>query len=372
LIPSISCWSDPLDDAFGICRPEPDLRGERNNQSRTVTPGMDLVKPKRVKAGGTVRLVAPSLSASIIDPRVWDIGVRRLGSKGLKVQVAKHAMNARGHSSGTIHERAGDIMDAFRDPEVDLVMSAIGGFNSNQLLPHLDYRLIRESRKPFIGYSDVTALNNAILARSGLVNFYGPAFVTFCQSEMSTYTERSFDQVLLEGASNLPVEASGDWAEDRWFLKDPLGPREWKRNPGWEALREGHAKGRAVGGNLSTLMLLAGTDYWPDMNGAILFLEDDEASTPEVFDRDITHLKQMGVFDKVYGVVIGRSPTEAGFVKNDSLAMIIDDLLEDNDIPVIAGADIGHTEPMFTVPLGTRCELSTDRKRLTFVERSVE
>jgi len=333
---------------------------------------MDLVKPKRVKPGGNVRLVSPSMSAGVIDPKVWDIGVRRLESKGLKVQVGKHAMGSRGHSSGTVADRTEDLMDAFRDPEVDLVMSVIGGFNSNQLLPRLDYKVIRESRKPFIGYSDITALNNAILARSGLVNFHGPAFVTFCQPELSAYTEGSFDQVLLDGSNNIPVNASGTWAEDRWFLKDALGPREWKRNPGWEVLREGHAKGRAVGGNLSTLMLLAGTEYWPDMNGAVLFLEDDETSSPEVFDRDLTHLKQMGVLDKIYGMVIGRSPTEAGFGQNDSLAMIIDDLLGECDLPVVAGVDIGHTEPIFTIPLGARCELSTDRKRLTFVERAVE
>jgi muramoyltetrapeptide carboxypeptidase len=346
--------------------------GERNNPPCPITPDMDLVKPKRLKPGGTVRLVAPSLSASIVDPRAWDIGIQRLGSKGLKVQVAKHAMGSRGHASGTIMERAGDVMDAFRDPDVDLVMSVIGGFNSNQLLPFLDYKVIRESRKPFIGYSDVTALNNAILAKAGLLNFYGPAFVTFCQPEMSEYAERSFDQMLMEGSGNAPVEASGNWAEDRWFLKDALGPREWKKNPGWEVLQEGHAKGRAVGGNLSTLMLLAGTEYWPDMNGAILFLEDDEAATPKIFDRDMTHLKQMGVFDKLYGLMIGRSPSEAGFDQSDSMAMIIDDLLGECDMPVVAGADIGHTDPMFTVPLGARCELSTDRKRLNFVERAVE
>ena len=116
----------------------------------------------------------------------------------------------------------------------------------------------------------------------------------------------------------------------------------------------------------------SGTVYWPDMNGVILFLEDDEASTPEIFDRDISHLKQMGVFEKVYGVVIGRSPTEAGFNENDSLTMIVDELLGDCDIPVVANADFGHTDPMFTIPLGARCELSTDRKKLTFVEKAVE
>ena len=333
---------------------------------------MDLAKPKRVRSEGTVRLIASSLSANIIDPKAWDIGVRKLESKGLKVQVAEHAMNSRGHSSGTAQERADDLMDAFLDPEVDLVMSVIGGFNSNQILPLLDYKMIRESRKPFIGYSDATALNEAILTRSGLINFSGPAFVTFCQPELSHYTESSFDQIVLDGASNVPVVASGTWAEDRWFLKESLGPREWKKNLGWDVLREGHAKGRAVGGNLSTLMLLAGTKYWPDMNGAILFLEDDEASTPEIFDRDLTHLKQMGVFEKVYGVVIGRSPTEAGFNEKDSLAMIVDELMSDRDIPVVANTDIGHTDPMFTIPLGARCELSTDRKKLTFVEKAVD
>jgi muramoyltetrapeptide carboxypeptidase len=101
-------------------------------------------------------------------------------------------------------------------------------------------------------------------------------------------------------------------------------------------------------------------------------LEGDESSTPQIFDRDLTHLQQMGVFEKVYGVVMGRSPTEAGFKQNDSLAMIVEDLLDDCDIPIVSGVDIGHTDPMFTVPLGARCELSTDRKRLTFVESAVE
>ena len=128
----------------------------------------------------------------------------------------------------------------------------------------------------------------------------------------------------------------------------------------------------AVGGNLSTLMLLAGTEYWPDMNGVILFLEDDETSTPDIFDRDLTHLKQMGVFEKVNGVVIGRSPTEAGFNEKDSLAMIVVELLGECNIPVVANADIGHTDPMLTIPLGARCELSTDGKKLTFVEKAVE
>ena len=135
---------------------------------------MDLVKPKRLKAGGTVRLVAPSLSASIIEPQSMGHRDQRLESKGLKVQVAKHAMGSRGHTSGTIMERAGDVMDAFRDPDVDLVMSVIGGFNSNQLLPSLDYKVIRESRKPFIGYSDVTALNNAILGQGRAAQLLWP------------------------------------------------------------------------------------------------------------------------------------------------------------------------------------------------------
>ena len=348
-----------------------DIR-ERNNPYWTITKGMDLIKPKRVKAGGTVRLVAPSLSASIIDPRVWDIGVRRLGSKGLTVQTAKHAMNMRGHSSGTPQERAEDLMDAFCDPEVDLVMSVIGGFNSNQLLPLLDYGLIRKSRKPFIGYSDITALNDAILARSGLVNFYGAAFVTLCQPQLPRYSEMAFDRFLLECASGVTFEASEEWAEDRWFLKDELGPREWMKNQGWTVLREGQAYGRSVGGNLSTLMLLAGTEYWPDMNGAVLFLEDDEMATPEVFDRDITHLEQLGVFDEINALVIGRPPSEAGFHQADSMSMIMDELLGECDCPVVMNTDIGHTDPMFTVPLGIKCEISTDEKRVTFVESAVE
>ncbi len=147
----------------------------------------------------------------------------------------------------------------------------------------------------------------------GLINFYGPAFVTFCQPELSALRRKTFDPILLEGSKQHPRRCPAEsWAEDRWFLKDELGPREWKKNPGWEVLREGHAKGRAVGGNLSTLMLLAGTEYWPDMNGAILFLEDDETSSPEIFDRDITHLKQMGALDRITGWSSAGRPPRRG------------------------------------------------------------
>jgi muramoyltetrapeptide carboxypeptidase len=329
---------------------------------------MDLIKPKRVRTGGTVRLVAPSISSGVIEPGVWEIGLRRLESKGLNVEVAGHVLNP----SGSAEERAGDVMDAFSDPEVDLVISVSDGYSSSQLLPYLDYKVIRECRKPFIGNGDVTALNNAILTRSGLVNFYGPAFMTFCWPELPAYTERSFDLMLLEGSSNVPVEASDTWAEYRSLLKDPLGPREWRKNRGWEVLNEGHAKGRAVGGNLSTLLLLAETEYWPDMNGTILFLEDDGTSRPGIYEQNITHLKDMGVMDKVYGLVVGRFPTEMEFSGKDPRAVMIGQLLGDCDIPIVSGVDIGHTDPMLTIPLGVRCELSTDKKRMTFVERAVD
>ncbi|NLX47862.1 MAG: LD-carboxypeptidase [Euryarchaeota archaeon] len=326
-----------------------------------------MLVPVRLKEGDTIGLVAPASSANTLRKDVWEIGAKRLASKGFHIKVGKHVLGQHGHSSGTVRERAEDLNRMFNDDEVNLVMSVLGGFNSHQLLEHIDFEAIASSRKAFIGFSDITALNNAIWSQAGLMNFSGPSFVTFCQPDLPYYTERCFDRMIVEGAASLDITPSERWAEDKWHSMIDLGPRQWMSNPGWDIINKGKAEGTIVGGNLSTLMLLASTKYWPDMSGTILFIEEDEDESPATIDRYMTQLRHMGAFDVINGLVIGRMPSNVGFTAGDSLRMVVEEATSGYDLPILTGVDFAHTDPLLTLPIGGKAAMNADRPSLRFV-----
>lgn len=330
------------------------------------------IKPRRLRKGDIIGIVAPSNSASVVDPRIFDIGIRKLESKGFNLRFGNNIREKRGHTAGTVQQRLEDLMNMFEDPEVDAIMTVFGGFNSHQLLHYIDYDVIKENPKIFIGFSDITALSNGFLSRAGLVNFSGPAFITFCQPDLPEFTERYFDEILME-AKRSTITASEEWAEDSWW-REPInfGAREWKENKGWDIFRSGIAEGRCVGGNISTLMLLSGTDYWPDMEGSILFLDEDDAETPQTIDRYLTQLRHMGIYDEISGMVVGRFSTKVGFSEDDTLSMIFEEATRGYDFPIISGVDFAHTDPMITIPLGVRCMVDADNRRIELMESAVK
>ncbi len=330
------------------------------------------MKPNRLKKGSTIGIIAPANSAKFVSKNVWDIGVKKLESKGFKLVFGKHIYKFFGHTAGTIKERVEDLMTMFKNPEVDAIMTVYGGYNSHQLLSYLDYEIIKNNPKIFIGFSDVTALNNAIYTKTGLINFSGPAFITFCQLELPEYSEKYFDEFLIAGKENVIIKASEKWAEDQWWEKENLGPREWKENPGWKVLREGVREGIAIGGNSGTLLLLAGTEYWPDMEGKILFVEEDDIESTQTIDRLLTHLRHIGVYDKIRGLVIGRFPSKVDFNEKDSLKMIVDEAVKGYDFPIVSEVDFAHTDPLITIPIGVRCRIDTKNKEITFLEKAVK
>ena len=332
---------------------------------------MELVKPRRIGKGDTIGLIAPSLSAAYIEPRVWQIGLDRLRSLGFDVKVGEHVMERAGHTAGSVKDRLADLNAFLEDDDVSAIMTVFGGDNSNQLLRHIDYDLVRDVRKVFVGYSDITAMNNAFLSRAGLVNFSGPAFVTFCQPDLPLYTLDRFLELVRGDQDVITVRASEEWAEDLWFEKEDLGPREWKNNLGWRVLNGGRGSGKAVGGNLSTFMLLSGTEFWPDLDGAVLFLEEDDHESPATIDRNLTHLEHLGVFNEISGLVLGRFPSAVGFDEKDDLGSIIADLAIEKRIPIVCDVDLSHTDPLMTVPLGIRTELDCQEGCIRFLEKAV-
>lgn len=326
--------------------------------------------PPKLRPGDLVRVVAPSLSLAMLSEDLHTISTRRLESLGLRVSFGGRVREIDDFKSSSVASRVADLHEAFEDPAVRGVLSVIGGFNGNQLLRSLDWRLIGSHPKVFCSYSDVTALQNAIFAKCGLVTYSGPHFSTYAMVKGIEYDLAGFRRCCMEEGP-FEVEPSPAWSDDLWYLDQ--NNRTFVPNPGLATLRAGAAEGTIVGGNLCTLNLLQGTDWMPSLDGAILFLEDDaqagEAGAgPETFDRDLQSLLHLSDSRGIRGVAIGRFQQKSAMTL-DLLRQIVETKPELASVPVACGFDFGHTTPHFTFPIGGRARLdcSGRRPRLTLL-----
>ncbi len=330
---------------------------------------MDLVKPRHLVEGDTLRIVAPASSMDILDKTAVSRGVENLEKLGLRVEMSPHLCRHHGHASGTPRERAEDLMNAFTDPNVDGIMTVWGGWNSNDILGYLDYDEIRRNAKVFVGYSDITALNLTFLERAGLVNFQGPAFITFTHPHLMPWEVEEFRQMIMTMIAPREIVASPTYIDDPYYFLHPDKTPQEVNNPGWTTHRGGVAEVRLVCGHLGTLLALAGTPYWPDLRHKILLVEEDEDGGPTGnIERKFRQLEQTGVLNDVEALVIGRFPSVSGLKNGDSLEMILEETLEGYEFPVVSGVDFGHTNPIATIPIGVKARLDADAKKLVFLE----
>ena len=317
--------------------------------------------PSKLKQDDEIRIVSPSRSLSIIPENVIKIAIERLEKMGLKVTFSKNSKETDEFDSSSIKSRIEDLHDAFKDKNVKAVITTIGGFNSNQLLKYIDYKIIKNNPKIFCGYSDITALNNTFFKMSDLVTYSGPHLSSFGMLKGIDYTIEYFKKCLFS-EDEFFIEASEEWSDDRWYTKQD--ERKFVKNNGYLLINEGDAEGTTVGANLCTFNLLQGTEFMPSLKNAVLFLEDDHTSNPVTFDRDLQSLIHQPDFDKVKGIVIGRFQNESEMT-NEKLVKIIKTKKELENIPAVANVDFGHTTPQITFPIGGSIKLiASDKKQI--------
>ena len=312
--------------------------------------------PQKLKAGDEIRVIAPSTSMAIISQDIIDLAAKRLGEMGLKVTYAKNVLEKDEFMSSSIKSRVDDLHEAFLDKNVKGILTVLGGLNVNQILTYIDYDLITKNPKVLCGFSDITALSNAIYAKTGLVNYSGPHFSTFGMGKGIDYTKEHFKKALFE-TSGFELQPSSQWSDDMWFLDQEK--RKFIDNKGHLIINQGQAEGKILGSNLCTFNLLQGTEFFPNLSDSILFIEDDEESNPRLFDRDLQSLIHQPNFSKVRGIVIGRFQKKSE-VRNEQLTKIIKTKKELNDMPVVANVNFGHTTPQFTFPIGGKAKLRVD------------
>lgn len=327
---------------------------------------MQKIFPSKLKKGDEVRVIAPARSMAIIAAENKGIANRRFFEMGLKLSFGKHIEEVDEFVSSSIESRIKDLHEAFSDPEIKAIFTVIGGFNSNQLLKHIDWNLIKKNPKILCGFSDITALNNAIYAKTGLVTYSGPHYSTFGHELYFDHTLEYFKKCLFQD-KNFEILSSKNWTDDMWWADQKN--RNLIPNSGWLAINDGEAEGTILGSNLCTFNLLQGTEYFPGLENSVLFLEDDEESKPHHFDRDLQSLIHLPDFKGVRGIVIGRFQ-KASQMTNDKLIKIIKTKKELAKIPIIANVDFGHTDPLITFPIGGTVELQAGKidTRLEIVE----
>ena len=313
--------------------------------------------PAKLKKGDEVRVIAPSRSMVILGEDCKKIATERLEALGLKVTFGKYVMEADSdYLCTSVEHRVEDLNEAFKDKNVKAILTVIGGFNSNQMLDYIDYEAIKENPKIFCGFSDITALSNSIYAKTGLVTYSGPHYSSFGMLKGFEYTLEYFKKMFFED-KEIEIKSSKEWSDDAWFIDQEN--REFIKNDGMFVINEGEAEGEIVGGNLCTLNLLQGTEYMPDVENKILFLEDDDMAGKIYlmeFDRNLQSLIHMPEFKTVKALVLGRSQKATDMTK-EKWIKLIKNKQELANIPVIAGVDFGHSTPIITFPIGGNAKL---------------
>ena len=314
---------------------------------------MPKIYPQKLQSGDEIRVIAPSRSFAIISEELRNIASDRFSKLGLKVSFGSHIEKNNDFASSSIKSRIEDIHAAFSDKNVKAIITVLGGFNSNQLLRYLDWEIIKNNPKILCGFSDITALNNAIFAKTGLVSYSGPHYSTFGQKLYFEYTLDYFKKCLFSDAP-FKIIPSNEWSDDAWYINQE--ERNLVKNNGFLMINQGQARGTIIGANLCTFNLLQGTEYFPSLTDSILFIEDDEESSPVHFDRDLQSLIHLPNFKEVEGIVIGRFQN-ASKISDEILVKIIKTKKELDSIPVLANVDFGHTSPIITFPIGGEAEL---------------
>ncbi|MEA3248534.1 MAG: S66 peptidase family protein [Nanoarchaeota archaeon] len=337
---------------------------------------MGLIIPKKLEKGDTIGIIAPSGGFASRVPHRLDAAMRYLESEGYVVKKFPLTAKNNGWESAPAEERAKEIMDAFLDKTIKAIICTIGGSVINKTLKFLDFNKIKKNPKILCGYSDITVLHYALLKKCNLSTFYGPCAITqFGEYPRPlNYTIDYFNRAVKE--KNIGrVLPSKEWTDELldWNKKlDLERPRKMKKNNGFEWLRKGSAEGNIVGGCLPSICHLLGTSYLPDHKDKILFIELPEGvefGTGIVLskvDAFLCDLELSGIFSQIKGLVFGR-PFLYSKEKVNKLKQMILYHTKDYDFPILYGADIGHSDPQITVPLGTNVKLDSKNNLFEFL-----
>ncbi len=291
------------------------------------------IRPPRLNPGDAIGIVAP---ASPFDQNLFNQGLNILESMGFRPIVPDGLFEKAGYLAGSDAHRAKLVAQLFKDPSVNGIVCAKGGYGCLRILPLLDFDAIRENPKVFIGHSDITALLAALTVQTGLVTFHGPVVTTL--ADAPDFTQHSMKTAI---SANTHLEITPGNAV---------------------TIKSGRTQNPLIGGNLTTLCHLLGTPFEPNFDDHILLLEDRGEAHYRI-DRMLSQMKLAGCFERIAGLVLG-SFEECGTL--DGIFQIFEEHFRDFGIPILAGFDVGHGKQNTTIPFGIDAVLDSDKQILAF------
>lgn len=313
-------------------------------------PATSIILPKALAKGSKIAITAPASSTSLGEV---SRGAKFFREMGCEVVIGKTIAERTfefQYLSAPDKTRAAELMEYIADPTVNCILCARGGYGVLRILPYLDFRVIAENPKIYIGYSDITALINAIYAKTGIVAFHGPVASSF----YNEFSRKALQRVIFAEGEYKPVQIT---------------------NPRAETVVPGKASGRLVGGNLSLMASLLGTPYDVDTAGCILLLEDS-FTEPYIIDRMITQLWLAGKLAACSGIAAGNFQgidARRSFYPGRSYTIreVLQMRLRELELPSVIDLPFGHSKDNVTLPIGALAELDADKKTLTITERPV-
>ncbi|MGQ9643233.1 MAG: S66 peptidase family protein [Ignavibacterium sp.] len=312
---------------------------------------MQVIKPARLKKGDTIGLISPASSPD--DLSKVEESTKYFEKLGYKVKIGKNVGNYRGYLAGTDEERLEDLHSMFSDKTVKAIMCLRGGYGAFRLLDKINYKMIQKNPKIFVGYSEITALQNAIFSKTGLITFAGPMPAVDFVNSISPFTEEWFWKVVTSNKK--------------------IGKVKYPENSKLPFINKGTANARILGGNLAVFSTMLGTEFFPDMKDKILLLEDIDEK-PYKIDRMLNQLRLAKVFKGLKGVILGRfvecyeqDPNK----KTLSLGEVIEHYFKVLKIPTIYTFPHGHIKDFITIPMGLKIGLNATKGTVEFLESAV-
>lgn len=345
-----------------------------------------MIKPKKLSRGDTVAIV--SLSSGLAGDKLfkhrYELGKKRLEDVyGLKIVTMPNALKGSEYLSNHPEKRAKDFMDALKDKNIKGIICNIGGVDTIRLLPYIDFEVIKNNPKVFMGYSDTT-VNHFMMYKAGVTSYYGPSVMCeFAENyKMHEYTQKYVQEVLFDNKQNITITSSPkwtsqflDWSDDNY---DNIKRKMKKEKYGYEVLLgKGCVEGELLGGCFDVFPMFIGTTIWPkkeEWKNKILFLEtsEDEVS-PDYIEYYLRNLIAQGIIDEINGIIVGKPKDEKYYEEYKEVYIrLISKEAKRPNLPVLYNVNIGHAAPMCIFPLGQKVRIDLDKKEIIFLEKPMK
>lgn len=339
-----------------------------------------MIKPKMLRKGDKIAIVSLSwggLGDKNLIHKYYIAKERLENDFGLEVITMPNALKGTKYIYNHPEKRAEDLMNAFKDESIRGIFCAIGGDDTIRLLPYIDYEIIKNNPKIFMGYSDTT-VNHFMMNKAGLVSFYGPSIMAEFGEyvKMFDYTKEAVKNILFNECENYEIKSSEIWSSDYldWDEKNiNISKKLIKELHGYEILQgSGVITGKLLGGCIDVFPMIVGTEIWPtkeEWKDKILLIETSEdRPNPIYITYYLRNLGALGIFDEIKGIIVGKPQAEQYYEEYKEVYKKVLKEFNKETLPVLYNANIGHSEPIGIFPLGTEVEVDFDKKKIYLKE----